>query len=93
MKTIDKSGPDGNVFCILGYAKSFQRQLKASGLNNDVLDDVLKNFTSMTYEGICDKLESTGLFEFFYGSGYDEDEDDDICPDCGCDTSDKYCDC
>lgn len=95
MKTIDKSGPDGNVFCILGIAKSFQRQLKAAGGNNDDLDDVLTNYTSMTYDGICDKLESTGLFEFTDGSSdwEDEDEDGEICPDCGCDTSDRHCDC
>ena len=77
MKTIDKSGPDGNVFCILGFAKSFQRQLKAVGVNNEVLDDVLVNFTDMTYDGICEKLESTGLFEFTDGASDWDDEDDD----------------
>jgi hypothetical protein len=78
MKTIDKSGPEGNVFCILGYAKSFQRQLvKATGAENEVLADVLKNFTSMDYNGICDKLESTGLFEFTDGASEWDDEDED----------------
>jgi len=76
MITIDRTGPDGNVFCILGYAKSAQRQLKAAGAENETIADVLKNFMSMDYEGICDKLESTGLFEFTDGRD-DEDEDED----------------
>lgn len=92
MITIDKTGPDGNVFCILGYAKSAQRQLKAVGAENETLADVLKNFMSMDYDEICSKLESTGLFKFTDGVNDDED-DEDICPDCGCDTSEGYCDC
>lgn len=63
--TIDITGPDGNVFVILGYAKQFNRQLKNEcGEENDILTDVLKNFTSMKYEEILFKLEKSGLFEF-----------------------------
>jgi hypothetical protein len=64
MKTVNVMNPDGNVFCILGYAKDFQSQLKKSNIKNDILDDVLKNYTSMNYNGILDKLESTHLFKF-----------------------------
>jgi hypothetical protein len=64
MKTINVTKPDGNVFCILGYAQSFQSQLKKSNIKNDILDDVLNNYTSMNYNGILDKLESTHLFKF-----------------------------
>ena len=38
MKTIDVTTPEGNVFCILGFAKSYQRQLKKEGINNKDLD-------------------------------------------------------
>lgn len=62
--TIDITQPEGNVFCILGYAKQFKSQLKKSGDSNQTLDEVLSGFTEMTYEQILDKLESTNLFEF-----------------------------
>ena len=88
MITIDTTGPDGNVFCILGHARSFQRQLKQAGGNNDTLDDVLVNFTNMTYKDICTKLESTGLFEFTDG----QEEEEDTCPYCGFYMSDCDCD-
>ena len=92
MKTIDVTGPEGNVFCILGFARSFQRQLKQAGGNNDTLDEVLKNFTQLDYDTICEKLESTGLFEFTFGDDDDDDdEDEDWCPDCGEDWG--YCRC
>jgi len=29
--TIDLSGPEGNVFCLMGYAKRFARQLGLDG--------------------------------------------------------------
>ena len=77
MITIDRTGPDGNVFCILGAAKSVQRQLKkAVGQENETIAEVLRNFTQMTYEDICDKLESTGLFEFVDRGDPDDDYDD-----------------
>ena len=44
MKTINIKEPEGNVFCILGFARSFQDQLKKAGINNEDLDFVLSNF-------------------------------------------------
>jgi Tfp pilus assembly PilM family ATPase len=83
MITINKSGPDGNVFCILGHAKSVQKQLKKFGAGeNEVIAAVLQNFTQMKYDDICEKLESTGLFEFvdWSTSEYDDEPlDDDDC--------------
>jgi len=71
---IDKTGPDGNVFVILGHAKNFQRQIETEfGEKNEILADVLANFRSMKYDEICSKLESTGLFTF--SNGVDETED------------------
>jgi len=64
MITIDKTSPDGNVFCILGAAKSVQRQLRKEGIENETLNDVLANYTKMKYEQICEKLEDTGFFLF-----------------------------
>lgn len=64
MKTIDVTSPEGNVFCILGFAKSFQRQLKKESLNNKNLDFVLFNYLNMEYDEILDKLEKTKLFKF-----------------------------
>ena len=62
--TININSEQGNVFCILGHAKSIQKQLKAAGTNDSVIDDVLTNCMSMTYIEILDKLESTGFFKF-----------------------------
>jgi hypothetical protein len=65
--TINITGPQGNVFYILGYAKSFQKQLKAEGITNEILDSVLTGYTEMNYNEILAKLENTGLFEFTEG--------------------------
>jgi hypothetical protein len=65
--TINITGPQGNVFYILGYAKSVQKQLKAEGITNEILDSVLTGYTEMNYNEILAKLENTGLFEFTEG--------------------------
>jgi hypothetical protein len=62
--TINVTRPEGNVFCILGAAKNYQRQLKRKEIANPILNEVLNGYTEMTYDGILDKLESTGLFRF-----------------------------
>lgn len=64
MKTINIKEPEGNVFCILGFARSFQDQLKKAGINNEDLDFVLSNFFDIEYDEILDKLEKSKLFEF-----------------------------
>jgi hypothetical protein len=82
MKTIDLSGPDGNVFCLLGYAKSIQRQLKKAGTNSDEIDEVLSGYTEMKYDDIVAKLEASGFFVF---ESRIEDEACDICGFSDCD--------
>jgi len=62
--TINVNSEQGNVFYILGAAKSYQKQLKKEGLTNETLDSVLTGYTEMTYDEILDKLEITGLFRF-----------------------------
>jgi len=62
--TINVKQPQGNVFCILGYAKDFQRQLSKNGINNEIMDSVLSGYQDMTYDQILDKLQETGLFKF-----------------------------
>ena len=64
MKTINVTTPEGNIFCILGFAKSYQRQLKKEGVNNKDLDFILSNFFDIEYDEILDKLEKSKLFEF-----------------------------
>ena len=41
---IDLTGPDGNVFCLLGYAKRFGKQL---GMDTD---QILREMMSSDYE-------------------------------------------
>jgi hypothetical protein len=62
--TINITQPQGNVFCILGYAKNFHRQLQKHGIANQNLNEVLSGYTEMTYDEILDKLSKTGLFKF-----------------------------
>jgi hypothetical protein len=87
MMKIDLSGPAGNVFCLLGYAKSIKKQLAASGTSNTEIDEVLTGFTNMEYSDIVAKLEKSGFFDF--GS---DDDDADTCSECGLDTCDCECD-
>ena len=64
MKTINVTTPEGNIFCILDFAKSYQRQFKKEGINNKDLDFVLSYFSNMEYDEILDELEKTKLFKF-----------------------------
>ena len=64
MKTIDVRSPEGNVFCILGFVKSYQKQLKKKGLNDKDLDFIFSNYFDMEYDEILDRLEKTKLFKF-----------------------------
>jgi len=43
---IDLTGPEGNAFCLLGYARRFSEQL---GLN---YEDIQKRMTSGDYENL-----------------------------------------
>jgi hypothetical protein len=62
--TIDVTSPQGNVFCILGAARSYQKQLRKDEASNPILDEVLSGYTEMDYDEILNKLENTGLFRF-----------------------------
>lgn len=64
MKTINVTTPEGNIFCILGFAKSYQDQLKKAGINSESLDFVLSNFFDIEYDEILDRLEKTRFFKF-----------------------------
>ena len=48
---IDLTGPDGNAFALMGYAKTFSKQL---GLNTD---EIIKDMMSGDYEHLLDVME------------------------------------
>ena len=62
--TINVTSEQGNVFCILGAARNYQKQCKRKEIVCKALDEVLSGYTTMTYDEILDKLESTNLFRF-----------------------------
>jgi len=64
MPDYELSGTGGNVFFVLGTAKSYQKQLKKENIVNKTLDNVLNKYSEMKYDEILKKLESTGLFRF-----------------------------
>ena len=68
MQTIDITGPDGNAFSLIGYAKSFAKQLNMDG------NAITKEMMAGDYENLLD------TFEKHFGSivelvGRDEDDD------------------
>ena len=68
MQVIDLNGPEGNVFVILGYAKSYLNQFEDCGMAKgpvvETLKYVLDNYRNMQYQEILDKLKTTELFKF-----------------------------
>jgi len=52
---IDLTGPEGNAFCLMGYAIKFARQL---GLNSDIILDEMK---SGDYENLV------SVFDNYFG--------------------------
>ena len=56
---IDLTGPDGNVFALMAYAKRFARQL---GYSKEDQDQLLELMTSGDYEN------AVGLFDDHFGS-------------------------
>jgi hypothetical protein len=48
---IDLTGPDGNAFALLGYAKNFAKQLGFNG------EQIIKEMTSGDYENLIDEFE------------------------------------
>ena len=58
---IDLSGPDGNAFVLLGYAKTYAKQL---GLDVDCIQDEMK---SGDYENLIEVFDKYfGEFVTFY---------------------------
>jgi hypothetical protein len=49
MVTIDISGPDGNAFALLGYAKRFGKQLSFS---SEKVNQIIENMTSGDYSNL-----------------------------------------
>jgi hypothetical protein len=52
---IDLTGPDGNAFCLMGYAKKFARQLDLNG------NQIIKEMQSGNYENLV------ATFEKYFG--------------------------
>lgn len=53
-KRIDLSGPDGNAFCLLGYASSFSKQL---GYTKEKSDSIQKEMQSGDYDNLVDTFD------------------------------------
>ena len=49
--TIDLTGPEGNAFVLLGYAKRYAKQLELDG------DDIIKDMTSGDYEHLLEVFD------------------------------------
>jgi hypothetical protein len=49
---IDLTGPEGNAFCLMGYAKKFARQLNLDG------DKVIEEMKSGNYENLVKVFDS-----------------------------------
>jgi hypothetical protein len=48
---IDLTGPEGNAFCLMGYAKKFARQLDLDG------NQIIKEMQSGNYENLVDTFD------------------------------------
>jgi len=48
---IDLTGPDGNAFVLMGYAKRFAKQLKLDG------DKIIKEMTKGDYENLIQTFD------------------------------------
>ena len=46
---IDLTGPDGNAFVLLGYARTFAKQL---GYDEDRIERIIEEMTLTDYEGL-----------------------------------------
>ena len=58
---IDLTGPDGNAFVLLGYAKNFARQLDLD------FNEIRKEMTSGDYENLLEVFDSHfGSFVILY---------------------------
>ena len=46
---IDLTGPDGNAFALMGYAKRFGKQI---GMSNSYMNEMLEKMMSSDYENL-----------------------------------------
>lgn len=61
---IDLTGPDGNAFCLLGYASSFCKQL---GMSKKDSDKIQSEMMSGDYENLLKVFEKNfGSFVIMY---------------------------
>ena len=68
-RSIDLSGPQGNAFCLLGYAKDFCRQLERD------FEPIHKEMTSGDYENLIKVFDREfGSFVTLYRADDVEDE-------------------
>lgn len=56
---IDLSGPEGNSFCIMGYARKFAKQLD---MPKDQIDEMINDMMSSDYEHLIE------VFDKHFGS-------------------------
>lgn len=69
-RSIDLSGPQGNAFCLLGYAKDFCRQLERD------FEPIQKEMMSGDYENLLKVFDREfGDFVTLYRANDVEDED------------------
>ncbi len=53
--TIDLTGPEGNAFCLIGYAKRWGRNL---GFSNEKIEEIISDMMSSDYENLVKILDS-----------------------------------
>lgn len=73
MKSIDITGQDGNALSLIGYAKSFAKQLNMDG------NAITKEMMAGDYENLLDVFEKNfGSYVELVGRDEDEWDEDDV---------------
>ena len=77
---IDLTGPQGNAFVLLGYAKQFARQLQFDyELKNKIVKVIVRQKTDQKkFEKFIDKLYSSGIQELKIIENFQLHESDDF---------------
>ena len=52
---IDLNGPDGNAFCLMGYAKQYAKQLC---YNREKIDEIIRDMMAGDYEHLLEVFEN-----------------------------------
>lgn len=76
--TYNIRGPGGNIYAVLGMFQSVVRQLEKAGLDTIKHKQLLKDYTSMSYDEILDAIEkiTNGTVRFTGRNQTEEDEED-----------------